>query len=115
MNVTGIQESSFAQGYLNNNLKEQQSLDTEIKTDEDKKILDHRNLTDEEAKNLYLSYQTYNLMKTKIDIYLSIEEQDLEYKDIRELKKSENRLDAITYYNKQSNTAQNDSKFEAWV
>lgn len=116
MNVTLIQGSSFTQGYLNNSFKEQQSLNNDIKIEESKEILDHRKLSNEETKNLYLAYQTNNLMKQKIEIDMRVKaDEHLDYEENHKLEKPIKRIDAMRYNSIQSLVTHNDFKYEVWA
>ncbi len=115
MNITSAQGSNFNLNYLNKNEKQKESINREIQPEIEKERIDYRKLSNEESKNLYLAYQTSNLMKSKIEILMDSEENNLTYKDIRDVNKSQNRIDIVESYNKQVNIQKSDSQYEMWA
>lgn len=115
MNITPIHGNNLNLDYFNKNQQEEKKFDIEIQANAENEIIDYRKLSNEESKNLYYAYKTTNLMKSKIEIFMNLEENELTYKDIRDIKKSQNRVDLINYYNKEVNIQKNDSKYEVWA
>lgn len=108
-------ESGFGMNYQEKSLTYTEKNKVEkipIFTDE---IIDYRKLSNEEAKNLYYAYKQNDLMKSKIETYIDIEEKELEYDDIREVKKYQNRNDLIDYYKEEVKIQNNELKHEVWA
>jgi len=93
---------------ISSNMFEEASISSE-------EIIDHRVLSKEEEKNLYYAYKANDLMKSKIEIYMDIEEKELKYKDIREIQEYENKSDLIKYYKNEVEIQNNDKKYEVWA
>lgn len=92
MNITPVNGSSFNLDYYSKN---------QIKIDSDNEIINYRNLSNEEAKNLYYTSQVSNIMKSKMETSINLD-------------KKENRSDRIEHY-KEASLHRDNLKYIGWA
>jgi len=119
MNIIAVQPShQMNYQEQSSNTKSNKIVEEVAKSSESREIIDHRKLSDEEAKNLYYSLKENNLMKTKIDIYMNNQENDdneLDYSDIKELQETQNKMNLAEYSANNSNMQTEDTHFQVWA
>lgn len=116
MRVTPIQTASGMSSNTNDsNSNKSETVEELVHSEEEKS--ESKRFSNEEAKNLYYAYRASNLMKSKIEIYLDIsnEDKDLNYSDIRDFTKLNNKSNILEYYKNEIKIQENDSKYELWA
>ena len=113
--------SSIQSGYEINYQKNSSNNTFNEKVEEvsSSKIIDYRKLSNEEAKNLYYTHKENNLMKSKIEIYMNIQEENeenkLDYNDIREIQKTQNKIDLTDYYSNNAEINKETTSYQVWA
>jgi hypothetical protein len=113
MTISSIQ-SGYGMNYQeknsNNTFKE-----TVAEVPSSTKVIDYIQVPNEEVKNLYLTNKETNLMKSKIEIYLDIENKELAYEETSGIKKLHNRNNLLEYYKEEVRMEKDTLKYEGWA
>jgi hypothetical protein len=118
MNVTPVQ-SGYGMDYLQKGISNTNEVVEEKSTSTVESINEDRKLTNEEARHLYYANKATDLMKSVIEIYQEAQNDEAEdimdYQDIRDIQKTQNRMDMVQYYQNEARIQNGDTKYEMWA
>jgi len=114
MKITSIQ-SGYGMNYNENNSNLTKHNLVEKLVIPKEESIENIKLSKEESKNLYYGYKVNNLMKSMIEIYMDIEKKELEYEDIRDIRKFQNRNELAEFYKEESKIQKNNTQYEVWA
>ena len=115
MIVTAVGSSNFDLSY---SMKKEVELNSKPKEEiVDTSVVSNRAIDKDNARELYYSHKANDLMKSLIQTYLDVQEEqsDFSFEDIREFNKKQNRIDLLEAYQDEITIQQNKTIYEGWV
>lgn len=116
MIVTAVESSNFDLRY---STKKEVALNSKSKEEElvDNSVIHDIEVDKSSAREFYYSYKANDLMKSLIQTYLDVQEEqsDFSFEDIREFTKKQNRVDLLQSYQGDVRVQENKTVYEGWV